>query len=331
MEKNLLDKSYILFECIKVVHGLVKSTLIDLNRKQYYEVSREFAQTLIDYNGKKLGELCDVIDFDNEAIIGFLTENELIFFDDEIQTSHFPPISLEFNELPLYHCEVDFEIVLNHPEFIQQMESLGCKILNIYISENATFDQSNEITLNLLNEILKQFDESSINFILLFIPRSAIHSIAASLDEVFLSFPRLHNLIVYNSDSDMVKNHPMIYTTHSLEELMQGELDKSFITPSILLFVESQSYNPYYNRRIYINKERNIYATYNSEIQYDTHAENLQSAITSSEYQQLIKITKDQISECKDCIYRYMCTDSRVPVLKEEEYSHETGCPVYEG
>lgn len=41
----------------------------------------------------------------------------------------------------------------------------------------------------------------------------------------------------------------------------------------------------------------------------------------------LWNITKDQIEVCKNCEFRYICPDNRIPLKrKENDYYHQTDC-----
>ena len=51
--------------------------------------------------------------------------------------------------------------------------------------------------------------------------------------------------------------------------------------------------------------------------------------IQSSQFQKYWKIHKDIITECKNCEYRYMCIDDRLPLLdKSGEYRFEIKCEI---
>ena len=53
----------------------------------------------------------------------------------------------------------------------------------------------------------------------------------------------------------------------------------------------------------------------------------LSEAIHKKDFKKLWNITKDQIEECKDCEYRYVCTDCRVFIKDNANiYSKPSKC-----
>jgi radical SAM protein with 4Fe4S-binding SPASM domain len=53
----------------------------------------------------------------------------------------------------------------------------------------------------------------------------------------------------------------------------------------------------------------------------------LKQLSTDKEFTKLWNIKKDDTKVCKDCEYRYMCVDDRIPIkISETEYKYSTEC-----
>ena len=53
----------------------------------------------------------------------------------------------------------------------------------------------------------------------------------------------------------------------------------------------------------------------------------LNEIITSNEFQKFWNVHKDVCDVCKDCEFKYMCVDNRIPQKKnEKEWFHTTEC-----
>ena len=92
---------------------------------------------------------------------------------------------------------------------------------------------------------------------------------------------------------------------------------------------ETQKYNLFYNRRIYIDNENYIkHSIDDKEVFGNIVNQNIIDIVLSSRFQNLWNISKDMITSCKDCELRYICPDNRIPVLDNEtgEYYNTEDC-----
>jgi len=94
-----------------------------------------------------------------------------------------------------------------------------------------------------------------------------------------------------------------------------GSIEKDLFTSNIKFFTESLHHNSCFNRKISIDAEGNIkncpsMAESFGNIRDTTLAE----AIEKPGFKKYWNINKDQIAVCKDCEFRYICTDCRAYV-----------------
>jgi hypothetical protein len=87
-------------------------------------------------------------------------------------------------------------------------------------------------------------------------------------------------------------------------------------------FIEAQSFNVFYNKRLFIDETGNI-RTHPNMSKISNIRDNKMSIFDS----QCWHIGKNQIHVCKDCEHRYLCYDLRIPVQgKNKEWYYLTGC-----
>ena len=92
-------------------------------------------------------------------------------------------------------------------------------------------------------------------------------------------------------------------------------------------YIEALSHNLFFNRKIHIDNQDNVKHYFNEKKIYGNIQRNhIKKVITSNKFQELWNITKDQIDVCRDCEFRYICPDNRIPIKKNNFYQHETAC-----
>jgi len=99
------------------------------------------------------------------------------------------------------------------------------------------------------------------------------------------------------------------------------------------LFMESQFFNTYFNKKLYVSGNGIIKNApecdneFGSIIEYNN--KELIEIVASNQFQKYWKIDKSKIDECKNCIYRYMCIDNRIPIdTKNKTYKFNTICEL---
>lgn len=183
-------------------------------------------------------------------------------------------------------------------------------------------------------DIVNSFDHSHVDHIqLLFPPEYAddVEWMQSLLDQ----YPRLNSIRVYGMPqagerySDAIMR-PIIWMGSSLEGYGPAK-ERMVIT--MTLFCESQAYHNYFNRKLYIAKDGSIgnapelthrYGNINA-IQDETEIIDI---VDRSDFQRYWRVSKDVVDVCKDCEFRHMCMDNRVPhPRRSSAWYHEEECP----
>jgi SPASM domain peptide maturase of grasp-with-spasm system len=181
----------------------------------------------------------------------------------------------------------------------------------------------NENTLDLLIEIAKNTSFNSFQII--------IHSLidADSINLLINNFSKLTHIYVLNRNETSVSSRKGITIIYDSQKTYVSQND--FIA-NISLYTESIKHNTYFNRKLYIGvngeiKNAPITQQIFGNINELNSASKLLKIIDSEEFQKYWTIHKGLIDICKQCEYRYMCVDNRVPVKRyDKEWFMETEC-----
>jgi len=99
---------------------------------------------------------------------------------------------------------------------------------------------------------------------------------------------------------------------------MNNPLDKDHdngLSINKLLFSETKNYNSYFNRKLFIGEHGEIKCSPESEEnfgQIETMYQ-LLDIVLIEDFQKYWKVSKDMCDVCKDCEFRRMCVDNRIP------------------
>ena len=107
-----------------------------------------------------------------------------------------------------------------------------------------------------------------------------------------------------------------------------GMISTDYFTINIKTFTEAQQHNTCLNRKISIDTEGYIRNCPSMKEHYGNIKDTtLQEALVHPDFKKYWFVNKDQISVCKDCEFRYICTDCRAYIENPEDmYSKPLKC-----
>lgn len=320
--KNKYFKFYA--SCIPV-KGSKRGIIYDFRRGSIYYIPNTILEILDEYSTKMVSDLFRDYESQFELLqkyFDFLIENELIFFTNDLV--NFPDLDKKFIkpfDVDIVLLEIDnFDSIKIDLFQSQKLSLIGCSEL-VLISHNNS--------VNSLSEILLMLDKSRIKTVTFFVDYKYI--ILETLNELSLKYLRLREIIIYNSPKNSTNRstNNISYTTENIENILTNKVSQTddFVL-TIDAYLESQNHNLFYNRRIYIDNDNNIKHSIDELNKYPmTGNQNLLDILIKNEFKKLWSINKNRIEVCKDCEFRYVCPDNRIPILKEKDlYSHMSEC-----
>jgi SPASM domain peptide maturase of grasp-with-spasm system len=306
-----------LFASCVLVKGVQRSTICDLQRNKYHFIPNSLYEILSEYKDLSTVEiLLKFEDFKDRKIIidyfNFLIKNELAFVTPEPDL--FPEIEKVFHQPSIISNSI-LDIGLDSPlenleKYFQDLTILGCKALELRFFVNV----SNE-TIEL---ILKETKNSSLNSIELLLPFNSKRE-AKWANKILKNHKRVCSIIFHSSKKEEFnyneKNKCFVgYIKKKVDSAMCcGNVRMDRFAINIPHFMESLNFNSCLNKKISLDEFGQIKNCPSSSIIYgNIKATSIIDVVANPNFRKLWNINKDQITICKDCEFRYICTDCRI-------------------
>jgi len=149
------------------------------------------------------------------------------------------------------------------------------------------------------------------------------------------TLPRIVYVIVHGAEnSDFVeplrdKCGYIIFIENQLKnEQCCGVINSNYFTINTKLFTESLKYNSCLNKKISIDKDGQIKNCPSMKQSFGNISDTtLEECLNLKDFKKYWDINKDQIEVCKDCEFRYICTDCRAyKENPDNDYSKPLKC-----
>jgi SPASM domain peptide maturase of grasp-with-spasm system len=315
---------YILATNCFVVDGAERSLIYDLHRNNYDIITRELSEALKKCHSGSFAGLFEYlpqedIDF-YEPFIASLVEKDYLLPVDPEEIEYFKPMSLEW-EYPYTLSAVVMEYATDSPytlkEAFTRINTLNCPAVEIRFTNTHDID--------FYRELCETFDGMGFRHIDLLVQYAS-----GQENDFMFALKNLHPVLFsitqYGSPEEtIVRNTASQYlglkrTTRTYQEIVSNQqvYSKNFYI-NRNFFTEARFHHPFFNGKITICA--------NGDIKNGTHQPRSFGNIADTDLGTLIKdpaftelwhVSKDKISICQDCEYRYMCMDSRIPLRQQE-------------
>jgi SPASM domain peptide maturase of grasp-with-spasm system len=305
-------KAFKLFTCCIPVMGFNRFIICDLQRDDIYFIDEGLYEILTE----NIGETLDAIKFKYqnkyddiiEVYIDFLIENELGFFTDEPES--FPNINRLWESPDILTnsvIEYSSNSTYDFNDLVVQLELEGCKFIELRLHQLGSFLK--------LEEVLNTFDNSKVRNLDIFIEYENYFK-DIDWSNLLLKFQRIGSIMIYSAPLDFELkrdlNGRITLTIEPLSNMHCGVVDISYFTSNLSLFMEAQLHNTCLNRKIAIDVDGNIKNCPSMPHSYGNIKDTtLREALEHPDFKKYWYIHKDQIEVCRDCEFRYICTDCR--------------------
>jgi len=322
-------KYFKLFNSCRVVKGAESSLIYDLERMDNSNsIPSSIYEILTEHIDKSIEEIKTAYNNKYNTVIdeyfAFLIQNEYIFYCSKDELELFPTIDFEWKSpKKITNSIIDYDGTIpikQYENFIKELSSLGCEAVQIRNFASITLDE--------LKELMFLFEETSITAIQLVLKFNADLT-----DDQILSLqehsPRLREVSIYNSPKKNTANYLIRHLKGEINpESDCGKIDSNFFSIGFETFTEAQCHNTCLNQKISVDKNGLIKGCPSMKHSYGEIKKNtITEVLEKNEVQKLWTINKNEIEICKDCEYRYCCTDCRVFTdHKNNNYSRPSKC-----
>lgn len=306
-------KYFNMFSNILITKGINRVLISDLQRNISEIMPLEFADLAAELKINSIEKTFGFYDEESQSImqeyLDFLLEKEYGFITEFDWEKKFPPLSLEYHEPSrISNIFIELSDISMLEKLVFSIENLGIKHLVIYSNKKFSTDDFVEIdgyfSTSVLSgiEIFSQFHEE-IN--------------KEFIQKLNLSTARIYNLSFYSCKKVpfKVKDEFRFMVNFIKEEIHLtscGKVDLKYFNTNLPKVLESINHNSCLHKKIGIDINGNIKnCPAMSQIFGNIEVCTLEEALNHKDFKKYWNLTKDQIETCKDCEFRYICTDCR--------------------
>jgi SPASM domain peptide maturase of grasp-with-spasm system len=323
-----------LFSCCIPVKGAKRSIICDVQRNRFDFIPNGLYQILKEYEILKFDSIKK--DYNHEfdetldQYFDFLIKNEYIFECSDLQSSYFPPIELKWDEpYVITNCIIDVNNESNHDFFkiFSQLEEIMCPFIQIRFYS--------KVSVKTLNSIFSKLNNSSVISVELIIPQSTDLKTDV-LRKLMNDFPRVNLVFIHSAEKyEMIEKVEgqagnIILVPDKIDSALYcGNISYKTFSINLKTFSESQKYNTCLNRKLSIDVNGEIRNCPSMPESFGNISDTKIIDVLKNEiFIRMWNISKDKIEICKDCEFRYICTDCRAYISDDSNiYSKPFKCP----
>ncbi|MEM6721854.1 MAG: grasp-with-spasm system SPASM domain peptide maturase [Bacteroidota bacterium] len=325
----------------KLVKGAKRSVIIDYGRGEVQVIPNEYYDLVQEINRKKVSESLAAVDEDSKGsflqFIEYMLMNEYGFFTEDITL--FPEIATTFDDDQILIkdaiLELDEDVFVKEDftELLFEINEMRCNDVQLRIASD-----TNKAFINKVLEIVK---ETNILFVELYLANAGTIT-KDEWYEIFKDNSMLSHVHVYSAQEDKsiefrlqtVNFHPIEigkinYHTINFKEGCCGVISFDSLNFSdISTHHFHQKHNGCLFKKLTIDKMGNIKNCPKMTKTYGNVKEKrIKEVMQQKSYQKLWNVKKDDIAICKDCEFRYNCSDCRAFTQNtDDEHSKPLKC-----
>ena len=335
MNYNFSDYFVLSSSCV-ITKGYNRSLIHDFSRNSSILISNEYFDLIEYLDRKKIEDVILEVEDDSKEFffdfLNFMFHNEYALFVNDIEL--FPAKSDELydSHVILKDCIIevdnysDIELFDNN---LNQLDLLNCENLQIWIKGSINY-----------SDIVKYLDRINIyDFLCVELCLENSFNIdRKNLIEIIDKYASISKIFLFNSNdayiyeyiSEHENQHPMlmgqiIYINHPLDANNCGVINFETLSFGVeTQYKINKKFNGCLYKKLVIDNKGNIKNC--PYIKNKVHYKNLTDALSDNEFKKLWFIKKDDIEICKDCEFRYNCTDCRAFTIENNVYSKPLKC-----
>lgn len=327
---------YKMFPDCMLVKGVQRSAVYDLRRSIFKFIPNDLYSILVDRKSIDINMIRQKLNSVDKKIfddyISFLLQNEFIFSCKKQELDFFDTVDIKYATPYLIHnivVELDINSTFDLDLIFSNIDSWGCVDLQIKFL--------GKIDLARIEKILSLTKERRIKSIELIFRYDESVLKLCWVKDLLKEHLRINSVIIYLTPESEIENlseqykncFTMIYfyVSDITDSKCCGFISPEYFTINTLFFMESHFFNNCLNGKLAIDARGNIK---NCTALHKTYGNindaNILDIISSSEFQKMWHIRKDEIHVCKDCEFRYMCSDCRVFTQNDDIYGKPIHC-----
>lgn len=310
--KKHAEKYVYIFTDCELIKGFTRTSLIDISRKQIFFIPNSYYELSLYFRKKNIGEILKILEDQNSHIqfykfLDFLLEEHIATLIDDITL--FPEINVCWDHASsVTNAIIDVRKNYNYlPKAINELSQLRCEYLQIRF-----YEETGSETIKCIAGLIKGKCFKDVQVLLKY--NEAI------LDSPFLQGLTAHqrnlHFIIHSAPAvpGLTKQNNIRYTKQIISSCSNcGLIDQySLHIPSLQGFMENKLFNSCLNRKIAVDEQGNIGNCPSIKKKYGNIMEqSLLKVAKRNDFKKIWNLNKDTIDTCRDCEFRYICSDCR--------------------
>jgi hypothetical protein len=310
------------FANCRIVNGSSRSAIYDLQRERLRLIPRALGRILQENHDRRLDPILQEHAAYRSQLreqIEQLQEEGFLTFLRPEERSFYPELDLTFSD----PSELEVLVVQNRAiDAKQLMIFSGMGLRSLVLIRRDPLDEGS------LEELFEMLPETGIENVL-FIFTEPVELSPELLDRIDRR-PRITHCWIFGCEQEASYGKTVRWCSHPF----RWDEGPQLMRPSMELFTSSQERHSYFDRKLFISEEGYLEPSYESResglhIDDLERVEQLRAWIDDSAPQGLWQAEKDTTRVCKDCEFRHLCVDARIPFYREDIglWDHSTPCP----
>lgn len=315
--------------CIPV-RGARRSVVCDLQRQTFHFIPDGLYEILTGHAGKTGADIKEIYDheFDEEIdeYFDFLLRHELGFWCGE--PDRFPPLDLTWEARErITNAIVDVDAASDHDyaRILGELDDLGCKALEVRCFHRPALRE-----LRAILDAARSGRLRSIDLVAGYSPELTPEALQA----LAKANRRVSGVVIHSAPENLslAPDRAGVAIRYRREAIDSpqccGKIHPGYFAVDLETFAEAQRHNTCLNRKISVDARGEIRNCPSLAKSFGNVREtSLHSALAQRDFTALWSINKDQIDVCKDCEFRYICTDCRAYLTDAGDlYSKPSKC-----
>ena len=323
------ERCFVLFACCIPVRGARRSVICDLQRQSWHFIPNGLYEILTERRGMTEARIKDFYghEYDREidGYFAFLSRHELGFFTAEPE--RFPPLALDFQTPSrITNAIVDVDAASEHDyaAIFRQLDDLGCRAVEVRCFSPLRLAEIGALLAPARTGRLRSID---------LVVAHAAELDGPELAELVAADTRLNSVTIHSAPAPREETMGRAVQVSWLVQAIDspsccGQVHPRLFTTNIDSFSEARRFNSCLNRKVAVDARGEIRNCPSLPRSYgNVRDTSLHAAVAQRDFAALWAINKDQIEVCKDCEFRYVCTDCRAYLTDaEDRYSKPAKC-----
>lgn len=310
-EKNKNKYVYIFADC-QLVKGFSRTTICDLSRKRIFFISNSYYKLTTYFRKHTVGGIIEMLDGKNSRLqfykfLNFLSEEHIAILADDINS--FPEVAVCWDSpSSIINAIIDIRDKYDFlDKAFNELYILRCQYLQLRF-----YKETDARTIQHIVSLLKGKCFKDVEILLKFNPGETSHEFLLQLSAKQKNVRFLIHSAPQGSGNLSGMN--VQYTEQAITSLGNCNNISSYMLhiPSLQGFMENKLFNSCLNRKISIDENGYIKNCPSMRKHYGhINDTSLMSVVKRHDFKKIWKLNKDAIDTCKDCEFRYICTDCR--------------------